>query len=222
MLPQHRKQVLLAPSDDSVITTLIHTRPHKALPRADFHNLRHLVDGIVADAEACEPSVSELGIHGSARLLKRRRPVRRVQIHDVDAFGTERRQRFAHAVVDRRGAVSAGLPGSHLGRDGGPRGNGQGAEKGFGGAWGANGVGSRAVDMGDTARAERIEDWIRRLGVVELGLRGAGPKRGGPEDDERVRWRRHAHYSRQTGSRYGGGGDEPGRLNGFRVRPEVH
>ena len=93
--------------------------------------------------------------------------------------------------MDGGGVVRAGQPGGDFCGDGGPGGDGEGAEECFGCSRRADGVGARSIDVSDAAGAEEGEDGGCGGGVVEFGLGGAGAEGSGAEDDEGVWWRGH-------------------------------
>ena len=65
--------------------------------------------------------------------------------------------------------------------------DGEGAEEGFGCAWGANRVGAGGVDVGDAAGAEEGKDRKSRFWGVEFGLGDSCAERGGAERYEGLR-----------------------------------
>lgn len=108
---QRRKQTRLARPDEGIISPLIHSRLDQALSLANLHDILHLLGGIVADAESVELALSMGLVHGSAGDFERRRPVRGVQVHDVDLGHVQHLQRGSNASGDALGRVGSRNPG---------------------------------------------------------------------------------------------------------------
>lgn len=112
-LPQQREQRLLGAAADRVIASLVDGGQDVSFPRADVVDALHLGVGEVGDAESREPALSIQHVDRAALLRQSDRPVRSVQVVDVDLVLPERLERLLAVLED----VGLGeRPGSERGR----------------------------------------------------------------------------------------------------------
>lgn len=131
-LPQQREQRLLRAAADRVIASLVHGRQDVALARADVVDALHLGVGDVGDAEPREPALSVQRVDGAALLRRSDRPIRPVQVVDVDFVLLERFERLVAVVEDVGLGERPGSERGRFGRDLEPRVGGHLAQEFFG------------------------------------------------------------------------------------------
>ena len=120
VLAQDGEEMLLVAAHDSVVVTLVDAGLDPASCLAYVEELLDLIGCVVGEAPFFDFAVAVGLVHGLARLLERRGPVRCVQVQDVDLLDLQGLEGDVNLVEDLRLAVAAGVPGHNLGVDGGP------------------------------------------------------------------------------------------------------
>lgn len=110
MLPQDRKQHLLSTSNNRIVPPLIHARFHEPFFLADIYNCLHFISSVIANPEPCELPFPPFRVHGPARLLEWRGPIRGMEVHNIDFLDAQRLQRRSDTVGYILSAVGAGGP----------------------------------------------------------------------------------------------------------------
>jgi hypothetical protein len=156
VLAQDGEERLLVAAHDGVVVALVDARLDPAPCLADVEELLDLVGRVVGEAPLLDLALLVDLVHGLARLLERRGPVRRVQIGDIDLLDLQGREGDVNFLQDLGLLVAAGTPGHDLGVDGEPGPRGGGPKSGFGGAWRVGRIPPRRVDLAVAAFQEGV------------------------------------------------------------------
>lgn len=115
VLPQNWEKLLLSRPDDRIVLSFVNTRDHEPFLLAHGHDPLHLIGRVVRQPEPPELALPPSLVHGLARLLEGRVPIRMVQVHHVHlrALGKPQvlqRPPDAAADLGRRVDLVAGAP----------------------------------------------------------------------------------------------------------------
>lgn len=103
---------------DSVIHSLIYCRLHPAPLVTNIPHLSYLPRRKITQSKLHEFPLLVQIIDRAQRFLKRHRPVRRVQVKDIDRLGPKLAQRLVRMLLEAVGLVDTGFVGIALRRKG--------------------------------------------------------------------------------------------------------
>lgn len=171
VLAQHGDEILFGASHDGVVLPLVDARLDESALLANVNEPLDFLGRVVGDAPAADLALAERPVHGLARLLERRRPVRHVQVLDVDLVDPEGFEGDVNLPEHLFLGVGSGLPRRNLCVDGESVAGGRGAEARLGGAGRVGRVHARRVDLGVASLGEDVEEAVYLVGGVEAGHR---------------------------------------------------
>ena len=156
VLAQDGEEVLLVAAHDGVVVALVDAGLDPAPCLAYVEELLDFVGRVVGEAPFLDLALPVNLVHGLARLLERRGPVRCVQIEDVDLLDLQGLEGDVNLFEDLGLAMAARVPGHDLGVDSKPGPRGDGPKSGLRGAWRVGRIPSRRVDLAVAALQEGV------------------------------------------------------------------
>lgn len=166
---QDREEDLLPSSDEGVVLPLVDGGPDESTLVANVDDLLHLLSGVVRQAPVLDLALRVGLVHGLAGLLERSRPVRQMEVLDVDLFDLERGEGDVNLLEDLGLGVAARLHGHDLGVDGEPLSCADGTDPGLRGVGRLRRVHAGGVQVAVPAFGEDVEERVHLVGAVKMG-----------------------------------------------------